>query len=58
MDIDAKLININKVCKNIIYVNGTDLQPVCSAMPSGIMIWESDIDQRVQDRFKELIGIA
>ena len=57
MDIVAKRIIINKINKKVLYVNGSDLQFVSILMPTGIVNPEANVDQRVQDRYKEFITI-
>ena len=47
MDIDAKRIMIDKISKKVLYVNGSDILLVNTLMPTGVVKWEADVDQRV-----------
>ena len=47
---------VNKIYKNVYFVNGSELQLICELMPSGIMEWESDIDEIIRTKYDLLMS--
>ena len=44
---DACQIVLNKINKNVYVVDGSELRVVCKLISSGIMKWESEIDETI-----------
>ena len=53
MDVDQKRFVIDEVNKKVFNADGFDLKLLNIMMASGIIEWETNMDMRVQNRFKE-----
>ena len=53
---DASHIVVNKIHKQVYFVDDSELRLMCKLMSSGLMVWESEIEETIRTKYDALMN--